>query len=111
MSEAAKRTARTVLQTAVGIALVLPAVVQASGVPAALPWVAGALAVAGGLTRVMALPGVQALLPGWLRTGPAARRDEELRALVDRDRDRDLGTGSPSVADDGRAPAAYRRRR
>lgn len=84
MSEAAKRTARTVLQTAVAIAVVLPAVVQASGIPSALPWVAGALAVAGGLTRVMALPGVQAVLPGWLRTDAAARRDDELFALAAR---------------------------
>ncbi|ARZ68783.1 hypothetical protein SMD11_3140 [Streptomyces albireticuli] len=116
MSEAAKRTARTVLQTAVGIALVLPAVVDASGVPAALPWVAGALAVAGGLTRVMALPGVQALLPGWLRTDAGARRDEELIALVDRERDHhpDPGTGPAGAVADGRTPGAgpagYRRR-
>ncbi|MFE2555960.1 hypothetical protein ACFXGT_07980 [Streptomyces sp. NPDC059352] len=74
MSDASKRTARTVLQSALGIAVVLPAVVSASGVPEALPWVAGALAVAGGFARVMALPGVQALLPRWLRTDdPAAR--------------------------------------
>ncbi|MEU3426585.1 hypothetical protein [Streptomyces gardneri] len=68
MSDASKRTARTVLQSAVGIAVVLPAVVSASGVPEALPWVAGALAVAGGFARVMALSAVQALLPRWLRT-------------------------------------------
>ncbi len=74
MSDAAKRTARTVLQSALGIAVVLPAVVSASGVPEALPWVAGALAVAGGFARVMALPGVQSLLPSWLRTDdPAAQ--------------------------------------
>lgn len=68
MSDAAKRTLRTLLQTAVGLAVALPAIVDASGIPASLPWVAGALAVAGGLARVMALPAVQALLPGWLRT-------------------------------------------
>lgn len=68
MSDTAKRTARTVLQTAVGIAVVLPAIVDAADLPETLPWVAGALAVAGALTRVMALPGVQRLLPGWLRT-------------------------------------------
>jgi hypothetical protein len=68
MSDAAKRTARTVLQSAVGIAVVLPAVVDASGVPESLPWVAGALAVSGGFARVMALPAVQRLLPSWLRT-------------------------------------------
>ncbi|MFI8322603.1 hypothetical protein [Streptomyces sp. NPDC085529] len=68
MSEAAKRTARTVLQTAVALALVLPALVDASGLPATLPWVAGALAVAGALSRAMAVPAVQRLLPSWLRT-------------------------------------------
>ncbi|MER5964218.1 hypothetical protein [Streptomyces sp. NPDC002057] len=71
MSDAAKRTARTVLQSAVGIAVVLPAIVDASGLPETLPWVAGALAVAGGLTRVMALDAVQNLLPSWLRSTPA----------------------------------------
>jgi len=71
MSDAARRTARTVLQTAVSLALLLPALVDASGLPATLPRVARALAVAGALTRVMAVPGVQALLPGWLRTGTA----------------------------------------
>ncbi|MGW3442163.1 hypothetical protein [Streptomyces sp. NPDC001076] len=73
MLESTKRTVRTVLQSAIGIAVVLPAVVDASGVPEALPWVAGALAVAGGFARVMAVPGVQALLPSWLRTDSEAR--------------------------------------
>jgi len=71
MQDSTKRTLRTVLQTTLGIAAVLPAAVGASGIPAALPWVAGALAVSAGVTRVMALPGVQALLPGWLRTDDA----------------------------------------
>ncbi|WP_371652508.1 MULTISPECIES: hypothetical protein [unclassified Streptomyces] len=62
MTDAAKRTIRTVLQTAVALAVALPAIVDASGVPASLPWVAGALSVAGGLARVMALPVVEALL-------------------------------------------------
>lgn len=62
MSTDTKRSIRTVLQALVAIAIVLPAVVDASGIPATLPWVAGALAVAGGLARVMALPGVQSLL-------------------------------------------------
>ncbi|MET7759727.1 hypothetical protein ABZT27_34260 [Streptomyces sp. NPDC005389] len=62
MSPATKRTVRTVLQTTVALALALPAIVAASGIPAALPWVAGALAVAGGLARAMALPAVEALL-------------------------------------------------
>ncbi|MFB9389846.1 hypothetical protein ACFPM3_30255 [Streptomyces coeruleoprunus] len=71
MSEAARRTARTVLQTAVGLAVALPALVDAAGLPATLPWVAGALAAAGALTRLMAVPAVQALLPRWLRTDTA----------------------------------------
>ncbi|MGM9380356.1 hypothetical protein [Streptomyces antibioticus] len=73
MSDNAKRTLRTVVQTALGIAVVLPAVVDASGIPAALPWVAGALAIAAGFARVMAVPGVQALLPSWLRTDDNGR--------------------------------------
>ncbi|TBO59206.1 hypothetical protein EYS09_13240 [Streptomyces kasugaensis] len=79
MTDAARRTARTVVQTAIALAVLLPAIVDASGIPAALPWVAGALAVAGGLARVMTLPGVQALMPGWLRTAPHS--DDELHAL------------------------------
>lgn len=70
MTDATRRTVRTVLQAAVAIATVLPAVVDAAGIPESLPWVAGALAVAGGLTRVMALPSVDALLPRWLRAIP-----------------------------------------
>ncbi|MEU3712904.1 hypothetical protein [Streptomyces catenulae] len=70
MTPAAKHTARTIVQTALGIAVMLPAIVDASGIPASLPWVAGSLAVAGGLARVMALPGIQALMPSWLRTDP-----------------------------------------
>lgn len=75
MSDAAKRTARTVVQTAVGIAVVLPAITDAAGVPATLPWVAAALTVAGALTRVMALDAVQRLLPAWLRTTPGGADD------------------------------------
>ena len=74
MKESTKRTARTILQTTVGVAVVLPWIVDASGIPESLPWVAGALAVAGGLARVMALPSVQALLPSWLRTDETASR-------------------------------------
>ncbi|MFB6517432.1 hypothetical protein [Streptomyces sp. NPDC056401] len=70
MKDSTQRTARTILQTAIGLAVVLPALVAASGVPESLPWVAGALAVSGGLARVMAVPGLQKLLPAWLRTTP-----------------------------------------
>jgi hypothetical protein len=71
--DSTKRTLRTILQTTLGIAAVLPAVVGASGIPQALPWVAGALAIAGGITRIMAVPAVQALLPSWLRTDDGGR--------------------------------------
>lgn len=73
MKDSTKRTVRTTLQTTVGVAVMLPQIVQASGIPEALPWVGGSLAVAGGLARVMALPGVQALLPSWLRTDDGVR--------------------------------------
>ncbi|WP_412080809.1 hypothetical protein [Streptomyces sp. SCL15-4] len=76
VKESTKTTARTVLQTLVGVAVALPGIVAASGVPESLPWVAGALAVAGGFARVMALPSVQGLLPGWLRTGEGAEARE-----------------------------------
>ncbi|MEV0619613.1 hypothetical protein AB0I81_40285 [Nonomuraea sp. NPDC050404] len=72
MSEDNKRAVRTGLQTAVGFAVALPAIVGAAGIPETLPWVAGGLAVAGGFARVMALPSVQALLPSWLRTSTPA---------------------------------------
>ncbi|MBX9392288.1 hypothetical protein K4749_01410 [Streptomyces sp. TRM72054] len=72
MKDSSKRTARTVLQTGLGVAVALPFIVDASGVPESLPWVAGALAVAGGFARVMALPAVQGLLPSWLRVEEAS---------------------------------------
>ncbi|MFI9613196.1 hypothetical protein ACIHCM_16235 [Streptomyces sp. NPDC052023] len=72
MSEAAKRTLRTVLQTTVGLCVLLPTLVDAAGLPGTLPGVAGALAAAGVITRAMAVPAVQALLPSWLRTTETA---------------------------------------
>ncbi|MFE0132819.1 hypothetical protein ACFWY6_14810 [Streptomyces sp. NPDC059037] len=68
MTDATRRTLRTLVQTTIALAATMPAIVQASGIPETLPWVAGALAIAGGLSRVMALPGVQTLMPAWLRT-------------------------------------------
>ncbi|MGW8876397.1 hypothetical protein [Streptomyces mirabilis] len=62
MSPANKRTVRTVIQGVVMFAVALPAIVTASGIPESLPWVVGALAIAGGLARVMALPAVEQLL-------------------------------------------------
>ncbi|MFI5883552.1 hypothetical protein [Streptomyces sp. NPDC051554] len=62
MNPANKRTVRTVIQGVVMFAVALPAIVTASGIPESLPWVAGALAVAAGLARVMALPSIEQLL-------------------------------------------------
>ncbi|MBK6013749.1 hypothetical protein [Streptomyces sp. MBT53] len=62
MKTANKRSIRTVIQGVVMFAVALPAIVTASGIPESLPWVVGALAVAGGLARVMALPAVELLL-------------------------------------------------
>ncbi|MFG2376097.1 hypothetical protein ACGFY9_32055 [Streptomyces sp. NPDC048504] len=89
MSEAAKRTLRTVLQTAVGLCVLLPTVVDAAGVPDTLPWVAAALAAAAGVTRIMALPAVQALLPTWLRTDVPPVDDGALLKLVKADPERE----------------------
>ncbi|MGW9041257.1 hypothetical protein ACWGQL_01625 [Streptomyces lydicus] len=68
MSDAARRTARTVVQTVLGLAAALPLIINASGIPRTAAGVGVALAVAAGLTRVMALDAVQKLLPKWLRT-------------------------------------------
>ena len=54
-----RATARTIFQAIVGLAVVLPFAVQATGVdPKAFPWLAGVLVVAAGITRVMAVPQV-----------------------------------------------------
>lgn len=72
MKPTTKRTVRTVIQGAVGFAVALPAIVTAAGIPETLPWVAGGLAAAGGLARVMALPAVEQLLD---RVGLGLRDD------------------------------------
>lgn len=62
MSPKTKRTIRTVIQTAVALAAGLPLIIAASGVSATAGGVVIALAVAGAVTRVMALPVVEGLL-------------------------------------------------
>lgn len=62
-----KRTIRTVIQVVVPLAVVLPEIVEASGINESLPWVAVLLAASAGLTRVMAIPAVQKWLM-WLNT-------------------------------------------
>ncbi|MFB8361948.1 hypothetical protein [Streptomyces sp. NPDC055929] len=72
VSDANQRTIRTVFQTFLGIAAGLPLIIDAAGISESVAGVAVALAVAGAVTRVMALPVVHNLLPDWLyRSGPA----------------------------------------
>jgi hypothetical protein len=68
-----KRVIRTVVQVVVPLAVVLPEIVEASGVNDSLPWVAGAIAGSAALTRIMAVPQVQKWLL-WLNTEEDADR-------------------------------------
>ncbi|MDJ1136205.1 hypothetical protein [Streptomyces iconiensis] len=67
MSDANRRTVRTALAWLLSLAAALPGIIDASGISESLPWVAGGLGVAAAVTRVMALPSVDTLLPAWLR--------------------------------------------
>ncbi|MBV6697424.1 hypothetical protein KV557_09840 [Kitasatospora aureofaciens] len=70
MSDAARRTVRTVFALVLGIAAGLPLLVQTAGLPSTLPGLGTVLAVAGAITRAMALPVVDGWLPSWLRMAP-----------------------------------------
>lgn len=61
MSDKTKRWIRTALQSAVGLAVMLPGLLDATGLSAA-PWAAGAVAVSATVARIMAMPAVDALL-------------------------------------------------
>lgn len=68
-----RSTVRTLVQLALGLAPMLPLLVDAAGVDDTLPAVAGALAISGGITRVMALPQVEVFLQRfvpWLAASP-----------------------------------------
>ncbi|WP_254878680.1 hypothetical protein [Streptomyces sp. NA04227] len=92
MSDAARRTLRTIVQTLLGLAAATPLIIDAAGIPRTAAGVATALAVAAGITRVMALDAVQNLLPKWLRTTPP----------------KPLPTPQPAPTGPDRAPAAPR---
>ncbi|MFD3558499.1 hypothetical protein ACFWVU_02360 [Streptomyces sp. NPDC058686] len=62
MSQATKRTIRTVLQSAVALAVALPAIVDSAGHADAAPCAAGAVAATGAFARIMALPTVEQIL-------------------------------------------------
>lgn len=68
-----RSTLRTLVQVVLGLAPMLPLLVDASGVDDTLPAVAGALAISGAITRVMALPAVEVFLQRfvpWLAASP-----------------------------------------
>lgn len=67
MSDSTRRTARTVFQTVVSVAAGMPLLVDAAGVSDTLPGVGVVLAVSAAITRLMALPLVDSLLPSFLR--------------------------------------------
>lgn len=60
-----RATARTVVQAILGLVVLLPLIAEAAGI-AAVPWVAAALGVVAAVTRVLALPQVDAWLRRWL---------------------------------------------
>ena len=61
-----RSTDRTAFQFTVAAVILLPFVVEATGLdPEVYPWLGGLLAVGAGITRVMALPQVEAFLARW----------------------------------------------
>lgn len=72
-----RATVRTLFQLAVALAAILPALVDASGLDDTVPLLAGALAIAAAITRVMALPSVEAFLAQFLPFLAAAPRAHE----------------------------------
>lgn len=70
-----RSTLRTVFQALVALAVMAPILVEATGLEAeSIPWLAGVLAVAAGLTRVMALPQVEDFLQRFIPFLAAAPR-------------------------------------
>lgn len=70
-----KSTIRTVFQALVGLAVIVPVIVEDVGATA--PWALGAAAIAGGFARVMALPQVEHFLEDhlpWLAAQPKGER-------------------------------------
>lgn len=67
LSTKTKTTVRTVIQVVIGIAVIAPLVVDQVGGTASVPWLAGAVAVSGIVTRFMASDLGQKLM-GFLNT-------------------------------------------
>lgn len=67
MNDSTRRTVRTVFQTVVSVAAGMPLLLDAAGLPDTLPGVGVVLAVSAAVTRLMALPLVDSLLPSFLK--------------------------------------------
>lgn len=67
MSDAARRTLRTVLAVVVGLAAGVPQLVHTANLPSTLPGLGTALAVSAVVTRLLASPVAEQILPSWLR--------------------------------------------
>jgi hypothetical protein len=71
MSDSTRRTVRTAVAVVLGLASGLPLLVSTAGLPETLPGLGTVLAVAAAITRLMALPQVNAWLPSWLQMAPS----------------------------------------
>lgn len=70
-----RATVRTAVAFIIGVAVLMPAIVDASGLPQTTGAVSLALAVSGAITRILAIPGVEKLLraspfTSWLAAAP-----------------------------------------
>ncbi|MGW4648344.1 hypothetical protein [Kitasatospora sp. NPDC004289] len=77
MTDSTRRALRTTLQTLLGLLAALPLLADSGTLPATLPGLAVAVSVSTALTRLMALPGVEALLPSWLHRAPDGESTEQ----------------------------------
>lgn len=62
LTDERRRTIRTAFQALIALAAAAPLIADAAGIPATAPGVGVGLAVAAGVTRVMALPPVEEFL-------------------------------------------------
>lgn len=91
-----RKTARTVLQVALSLAVVLPIVAQTVGLdPEVYPWMAAVLGAAAAFTRVMALPAVEAFLRNFIPWLAASDVEAESVVAVDVKGETRAGIGSP----------------
>lgn len=99
-----RSTLRTVLQAAIALAVIAPVLVTEAGLdPAALPWLAGVLAVAAAVTKFMANPVVEAFLHRWVPWLAAAPAPGDAEYASDPDDDAPAGYEAWSDFDDHRA--------